>query len=150
MELYSDKARVDKFSLLKKYIPVELRELSSAEEIMLKNLDTVIDRGIKIDVIRAKTEVMVRASTDMKDAARNVERNMWWKNKRFYLILIVLLIVVGVVIAWLVGAIKLLLHEGAKLKAFGKLSATTVVVLNLLRRSFLSVYESPLVLPLLT
>lgn len=75
---------------------------------------------------------------------------MWWKNKRFYLILIVLLIVVGVVIAWLVGAIKLLLHEGAKLKAFGELSAATVVVLNLLRRSFLPVYESPLVLPLLT
>ena len=92
--------------MLKKYILVELRELSSAEEIMLKNLDAVIDRGIKIDVIRAKTEVMVRASTDMKDAARIVERNMWWKNKRFYLILIVLLIVVGVVIAWLVGAFK--------------------------------------------
>lgn len=76
MELYSDKARVDKFSLLKKYIPIGLRELSSAEEIMLKNLDAVIDRGIKIDVIRAKTEVMVRASKDMKDAARIVERNI--------------------------------------------------------------------------
>ena len=43
---------------------------------MLKNLDAVIDRGIKIDVIRAKTEVMVRASKDMKDAARIVERNI--------------------------------------------------------------------------
>lgn len=49
---------------------------------------------------------MADTSYDLSKTARAVKRKMWWKNKKVCLGLILLVIVIGVVIAWLAGAFK--------------------------------------------
>jgi cell division protein FtsX len=47
---------------------------------------------------------MSDASYDMSKTAKAVKRKMWWKNKKMCLAIILLIIVIGVVIAWIAGA----------------------------------------------
>ena len=95
MSLFSDKSKVDKLSELKK-------ELTELEEISLRNMDKVIERGEKIEILVKKSEVMSDQSYDLKDSSRKVRNRMWWKNKKVMIgIILLVLLVLGLVI-WLI------------------------------------------------
>lgn len=70
----------------------------------MRNLDKAIDRGEKIEILVQKTQTMADTSYDLNKTARAVKRKMWWKNKKMCLAIIVLVIILGIVIAWLAGA----------------------------------------------
>ena len=97
MSLFSDKSKVDKLSELKK-------ELTELEEISLRNMDKVIERGEKIEILVKKSEVMSDQSYDLKDSSRKVRNRMWWKNKKVMIgIILLVLLVLGLVIWLIVG-----------------------------------------------
>lgn len=92
MGRFSNKEEVDKLSNLR-------RELSELEEQALSNMNKVIDRGEKIEVIAKKAEVLSDQSLDMRNTSRKVKNRMWWKNKKVMIgIVVVIVIVVAVVV----------------------------------------------------
>lgn len=94
--MYNDKTKVDKLSELKK-------ELTELQQISLQNMDKVIERGEKIEVLVKKSEMMTDQSYDLRDTAKKVKNRMWWKNKKIMIgIILLVLIILGVVI-WLVA-----------------------------------------------
>ena len=93
--LFNDPSKVDKLSNLRK-------ELSELEEISLRNMDKVIERGEKIEILVKKSETLSEQSLDMRNTARKVKNKMWWKNKK---ILVGIIILVLIVIFLLVGLI---------------------------------------------
>lgn len=96
MTLYSDRSRVDKFTELQKH-------LTDLEEQSLKNMDKVIERGQKIEILVKKSEVMSDQSLDMKNTAKTVKNRMWWKNKKVMIgIVLIVLILLGIVI-WIIA-----------------------------------------------
>ncbi|KAM3144942.1 hypothetical protein pb186bvf_002947 [Paramecium bursaria] len=70
-------------------------QVQKTNEIMMENLDKLLERGEKIDILVQKTQIMVNISTDMKNNATTLRRQMWWRNKKMGLILC-LLITLGV------------------------------------------------------
>lgn len=92
MGKFNNKAEVDKLTSLKK-------ELSELEEQALTNMDKVIQRGEKIEILVKKSETLADQSYDMRDTSRKVKNKMWWKNKKVMIgIVVVILVVLTVVI----------------------------------------------------
>jgi len=94
---YSDKTKVDKLSELKK-------ELTELEEVSLRNMDKVIERGEKIEVLVKKSEVMTDQSLDMRNTATKVKNRMWWKNKKVLIGIIALVLIIILVIVLVVAS----------------------------------------------
>jgi vesicle-associated membrane protein 7 len=92
MGKYNNKTEVDKLSSLRK-------ELSELEEQSLRNMDKVIERGEKIEILVKKSETLADQSYDLRDTSRKVKNKMWWKNKKVMIgIVLVILVVVGIII----------------------------------------------------
>jgi vesicle-associated membrane protein 7 len=88
---YSEKRNVDKISQLK-------QKMSELEEQAMKNLDKIIERGEKIDIMVERTKVMSETSYDLRTQATSVRRTMWWRNKKMCLLLVLLVLFVIFVI----------------------------------------------------
>ena len=73
------------------------------EEQSLNNMDKVIERGEKIDILVQKSETMVNQSLDVKDNARKVKNKMWWKNKKVLIGIILLVLLIIGIIVWVVA-----------------------------------------------
>lgn len=64
----------------------------------LQNMDKVIERGEKIEVLVKKSEMMTDQSYNLKDTAKKVKNRMWWKNKKIMIGIILLVIVILTVV----------------------------------------------------
>jgi vesicle-associated membrane protein 7 len=92
MGKYNNKTEVDKLSSLRK-------ELSDLEEQSLRNMDKIIERGEKIEILVKKSETLADQSYDLRDTSRKVKNKMWWKNKKVMVgIALVIIIVIGVIV----------------------------------------------------
>lgn len=95
MGKYNNKTEVDKLSSLRK-------ELSDLEEQSLRNMDKIIERGEKIEILVKKSETLAEQSYDLRDTSRKVKNKMWWKNKKVMIgiaLVIVIVVVIIVIIA---------------------------------------------------
>jgi len=85
-------------------------EIDTAKDVMVKNIDKVLDRGARIEVLVDKTEDLQDQSASFKQKGTKLKRKMWWKNFRLCCILICILvsILVGIImiILWYTGALK--------------------------------------------
>lgn len=80
---------------------------------MMENLDKLLERGEKIDILVQKTTVMVKytkkknnysISTDMKKQATQLRRDMWWRNKKMTLLLVlVVLLAIYIILGLICG-----------------------------------------------
>jgi hypothetical protein len=75
MARYENRAEVDKLAQLQE-------EVNEVEEQALCNMDKMIERGEKIEVLLDKTNVLSDMSYDMNNQAAEVRRRMWWKRMR--------------------------------------------------------------------
>lgn len=91
MAKYNNKTEVDKLSSLKK-------ELSELEEQALRNMDKVIERGERIEILVKKSETLADQSYDLRDTSKKVKNKMWWKNKKVMIGIIGIVIIIVVVI----------------------------------------------------
>ena len=57
-------------------------ELNQVKDIMVQNVEQILSRGERIDLLVDKTDVMAGQATAFRRGARTVRRQMWWKNKK--------------------------------------------------------------------
>lgn len=57
-------------------------ELNHVKDIMVQNVEQILSRGERIELLVDKTDAMAGQATAFRRGARSVRREMWWKNKR--------------------------------------------------------------------
>jgi len=73
-------------------------QIDELKDIMVKNIDSLRDRGEKLELLVNKTENLSNNSVAFRKASRNLARQMFWKNIRIY-------VVVGLIIIFIVYVI---------------------------------------------
>lgn len=77
-------------------------EIDSVKGIMMQNIDQLLERGERIDVLVGQTSELADQSDAFFDNSRTLRKKMWWKNVKLMLLIgfvIVLVIFVIVLIA---------------------------------------------------
>ncbi|XP_058959110.1 vesicle-associated membrane protein 7B-like [Pocillopora verrucosa] len=97
MSLYSDPGYDESDQIAKVQ-----KEVNEVKDVMTQNIEKVLERGEKIDVLVGKTEELDHSSQVFHRQAKRLRREMWWKNKKICLILV---FVVAIIIAVIVLAI---------------------------------------------
>jgi len=75
-------------------------ELNQVKDIMVQNVEQILSRGERIELLVDKTDVMAGQATAFRRGARTVRRQMWWRNSK----ILALCVCVGVVLMWLFAA----------------------------------------------
>jgi len=75
-------------------------ELDQVKNIMVQNVEQILSRGERIELLVDKTDNMANQATAFRRGARGVRRQMWWKNSK----ITALGIVVGLVLLWIIVA----------------------------------------------
>jgi len=89
MEFFSSNPNADKLTQTNK-------QVEEVKELMQSNIEQVIERGEKIDLLVDKTETLQESSHTFKHQATSLKRALWWKN--FKLTLIIVAIIVAAVL----------------------------------------------------
>jgi vesicle-associated membrane protein 7 len=79
MHFYNTDKNVDKITALK-------ASVDQAKNIMVENIEKVLARGEKVEMLVKKTELMSEQAITMKKRAVIVKRRMWMQNLRMYII----------------------------------------------------------------
>ena len=74
------------------------QDIESVRGIMLENVDQLLERGEKINVLVAETEQLNEQSDQFFHSSRDLKRAMWWKNVKIMLLIALVLIIVIFVI----------------------------------------------------
>jgi len=75
-------------------------ELNQVKDIMVQNVEQILNRGERIELLVDKTDVMAGRATAFRRGARTVRRQMWWRDKK----MVALCIVVGLLLLWILIA----------------------------------------------
>jgi len=86
------------------------REMDGVREIMTENIERVLERGERIDLLVDKTDRLGGTARDFRVRSRGLRRRMWWKNVKLMVLLVVVIIFL----------IYLLVGFGCGLPAWGK------------------------------
>ncbi|PGH14516.1 hypothetical protein AJ79_03009 [Helicocarpus griseus UAMH5409] len=86
------------------------KEIDSVRDIMTENIERVLERGERIDLLVDKTDRLGSSARDFRVRSRGLRRQMWWKNVK-------VMVLLGVVIVFL---IYLFVGMGCGLPAWGK------------------------------
>jgi vesicle-associated membrane protein 7 len=68
------------------------REMDGVREIMTENIERVLERGERIDLLVDKTDRLGGSARDFRVRSRGLRRRMWWKNVKLMALLIVVII----------------------------------------------------------
>lgn len=68
-------------------------ELAQVKDIMVQNVEQILSRGERIELLVDKTDNMASQATAFRRGARTVRRSMWWKNSKVMALLIVVVLV---------------------------------------------------------
>ncbi|KAK7981762.1 synaptobrevin [Apiospora saccharicola] len=77
------------------------REIDDVRGIMTKNIEGLLERGERIDLLVDKTDRLGGSAREFRVRSRGLKRQMWWKNVKLMalLTLVVVLIIAAIVIA---------------------------------------------------
>ncbi|MCJ1311846.1 hypothetical protein MMC25_005519 [Agyrium rufum] len=70
------------------------REIEDVRQIMTQNIESVLERGERIDLLVDKTDKLGVGAHDFRVRSRGLRRRMWWKNVK-------LMVLLGVVVVFL-------------------------------------------------
>jgi len=80
-------------------------ELDHVKDIMVKNVEQILSRGERIELLVDKTDTMATQATAFRRGARAVRRQMWWRNSKVLaLSILVVLVVLYILVAQFCGA----------------------------------------------
>lgn len=68
------------------------QEIENVREIMTENIEQVIQRGERIDLLVDKTDRLGGNARDFRVRSRGLRRRMWWKNVKLMALLILVVI----------------------------------------------------------
>jgi len=80
MEFFSSNPSADK-------LVQATKQVDEVKQAMQSNIEQVIERGEKIDLLVDKTEGLQESSTTFKHQAVSLKRALWWKNVKLSLII---------------------------------------------------------------
>ncbi|KAJ7267263.1 VAMP/synaptobrevin-like protein [Mycena rebaudengoi] len=72
-------------------------ELNQVKDIMVQNVEQILSRGERIELLVDKTDVMAGQATAFRRGARSVRRQMWWRNTK----IMALCVLVAFVFLWI-------------------------------------------------
>ncbi|KAI1776924.1 synaptobrevin [Hypoxylon cercidicola] len=77
------------------------REMDDVRGIMTRNIEGLLERGERIDLLVDKTDRLGGSAREFRVRSRGLKRQMWWKNVKLMalLIIVLVLIIVAIVIA---------------------------------------------------
>lgn len=77
------------------------REIDDVRGIMTRNIEGLLERGERIDLLVDKTDRLGSSAREFRVRSRGLKRQMWWKNVKLMglLGLVVVLIILSIVIA---------------------------------------------------
>ena len=67
-------------------------EISNVQGIMSKNIESLLERGERIDLLVDKTDRLGGSAHDFRIRGRNLRRRMWWKNVKLMAMLTMVVI----------------------------------------------------------
>jgi len=80
------------------------REVNEVKDVMTQNIEKVLERGEKIDVLVEKAEGLDHSSQVFHTHATRLRRKMWWQNKKMCLLLLfVLAIIIAAITLTILG-----------------------------------------------
>ncbi|KAL6217010.1 hypothetical protein ACLB2K_010228 [Fragaria x ananassa] len=101
MEYYSNDPNADKINRLK-------GEMSQVRNVMIENIDKVLDRGDRLELLVDKTANMQGNTFRFRKQARRFRSTVWWRNVKLTIALIVLvLVVIYIVMAFVCNGLLL-------------------------------------------
>ncbi|KIW01907.1 uncharacterized protein PV09_06748 [Verruconis gallopava] len=68
------------------------REMDDVREIMSENIERVLERGERIDLLVDKTDRLGGSARDFRVRSRGLRRRMWWKNVKLMVLLCVVIV----------------------------------------------------------
>ncbi|CAI6228594.1 unnamed protein product [Periconia digitata] len=86
------------------------REIDGVREIMTENIERVLERGERIDLLVDQTDRLGSSARDFRVRSRGLKRRMWWKNVK-------LMVLLALVVVFLV---YLFVGFGCGLPAWGR------------------------------
>ena len=77
------------------------REIDDVRGIMTKNIESLLERGERLDLLVDKTDRLGGSARDFRMRSRGLKRQMWWKNVKLMGLLgmVVFLIILAIVIS---------------------------------------------------
>lgn len=77
------------------------REIDDVRGIMTKNIESLLERGERLDLLVDKTDRLGGSAREFRVRSRGLKRKMWWKNVKLMglLALVIFLIIMAIVIA---------------------------------------------------
>ena len=57
-------------------------EVDEVRDIMVQNIESIVERGERLDLLIDKTENLSAEGASFRQAGRRLERKMWWQNTR--------------------------------------------------------------------
>ena len=77
------------------------REIDDVRGIMTRNIEGLLERGERIDLLVDKTDRLGGSAREFRVRSRGLKRQMWWKNVKLMALLglVLLLIMVSIIIA---------------------------------------------------
>jgi len=84
------------------------QEINQVKEVMIKNIDKVLERGEKIELLVDRTEELDAHAFKFKKASKTLKRAMWWKNVKLVVVIIfVLIVIIYIILAASCGGMSL-------------------------------------------
>jgi len=87
MDFFSHDKSADKIAKVK-------GEIDDTKKVMISNIDKVLERGEKIEVLVDKTEDLEQQSQSFRKKGTKLKRKMWWKNAKLCICIIVVVLVI--------------------------------------------------------
>ncbi|TYI25598.1 hypothetical protein ES332_A05G060900v1 [Gossypium tomentosum] len=91
MEYYSNDPNADRINRLK-------GEMSQVRNVMIENIDKVLERGDRLELLVDKTANMQGNTFRFRKQARRFKNTVWWRNVRLTVALIIILIIVAYIV----------------------------------------------------
>ncbi|KAG6489191.1 vesicle-associated membrane protein 711-like [Zingiber officinale] len=101
IDYYSNDPNADRMNRIK-------GEMSQVRNVMIENIDKVLERGERLELLVDKTASMQGNTIRFRKQARRFRNSVWWQNIKLTIVLILLiLIIIYVVLAFLCHGIAL-------------------------------------------
>ncbi|XP_019173768.1 PREDICTED: vesicle-associated membrane protein 711-like [Ipomoea nil] len=88
IEYYSKDPNADRINRIK-------GEISQVRDVMIENIDKVLERGDRLELLVDKTENMQGNTFRFRKQARQFRSTVWWRNVKLIVAVIVVLLVIG-------------------------------------------------------
>ena len=94
MDYYNENPNADNINRVRS-------QIDDVRGVMVENIEKVLQRGEKIELLVDKTDRMQQAAFKFEKSAKKLKHAMWWKNFKMY---IILFLVIALVIFFISGA----------------------------------------------